>query len=437
MTARSIMLPALLLGAIGLLLASGAHWASSILVPLGFALAIRAREAQLRARRRGAIAARRAARASSRELALERARVVATLRAILDRVDAPVLVTDDQGEIVHANASSATLLGRRREELAGRALADLFSQSALVSCCESALEGEPSRARVSLSILARPRTFDASAIPLHLEGRTRAVLTLRDVTDLATANRLKTDFVANASHELRTPVAAIKGSVETLEDAMDDPPMRDRLISIIGRNAKRLEDLLADLLELGRLESQQSQPPAELVDVRELLNDIASAFDARCQRRSLRFEWLLDDAVRSVRLNRRLIEIVLSNLMDNATRFAHERTACEVRVRRAQASQAEGDVAMGELIRFEVSDTGAGIPLADQARIFERFYQVSQSRTRAETGGTGLGLSIVKHAVHLLGGQVGVESVLHQGSTFWVEVPEDLGSSSSLGVNEA
>ena len=413
-----------------LLMAGGAHWALALLLPITAGLLMVSKELRVRNHRLRSIAARRDARSNARRQASEDARITRSFRAILDRVDAPILVFDDAGEIVHANASSATLLGRRTVELVGQTLADLFSQSALINCCERAIGGQPSRARVTLSILASLRTFDASAIPFRSEGASRAVLTLQDVTDLATANRLKTDFVANASHELRTPVAAIKGSVETLEDASEDPAMRERLLSIIARNAARLENLLADLLELGRLESQDVQPPGERFAVAELLNDIASIYESRCRQRALTLEIAVADSAQTVCLNRRLIEVVLSNLMDNATRFADEGTPCIVRVRRVGLGT-DHDGAQGQAlgtppgeIRFEVADRGGGIPLGDQSRIFERFYQVSESRSKGDAGGTGLGLSIVKHAVHLLGGRVGVESILHEGSTFWVQVPQ-------------
>ncbi len=421
MVLHCTILAVAVLGAIVVLLATGAHWASAVMIPCAAGLWIAISRAGTLGRRRGSIAARREARSSARELAGQEAGIVRSLRAILDRVDAPILVFDPAGEIVHANASSATLLGRRADELVGRAISDLFSQSALVACCERAVGGVPSRARVTLAILESPRTFDASAIPLQASEWPWAVLTLQDVTDLATANRLKTDFAANASHELRTPVASIKGAAETLADADDDPALRERLLSIIARNATRLEELLADLLELSRLESQDAQPPAERFGVSDLLQEIASLYEPRCTKRSVRFEFEIADSVTEISLNRRLLEIVLANLMDNATRFAAEGTACVVQVNRADADQgiSKRDV------RFEVTDRGAGIPLADQSRIFERFYQVSQSRTRGGAGGTGLGLSIVKHAVQLLGGRVGVESILHKGSTFWVEVPED------------
>ncbi len=396
----------------------GVPWVSALLSLLAGVLVL-IHASRTTDRRRSSILARRAARADGREHAADAHARSRHLRGVIDRIDAPILVAGPNAEILLANASCTTLLGRRLDQLVGRTLAELVTQSALIACCERALAGEISRARVTLSSLARQRTFDASAIPLESDAGPRAVLTLRDVTDLAKANRLKTDFVANASHELRTPVAAIKGSVETLEEAIDEPAMRDRLIGIIARNARRLEELLVDLLELSRLEEEHATPPAEEIEIAPLLAEIASPFEARCQERSLRIDIDVSPPDASARLNRRLIELVLSNLIDNATRFARGGTTCTVRARPTR----DKSNAQPAGVRFEVQDHGVGIPLADQARIFERFYQVDHSRTRAQTGGTGLGLSIVKHAVQILAGTVGVESILHQGSTFWVEIP--------------
>ncbi len=419
----TVLVLSIAMALIAVLALTGVAWGAALLAVASAALTFRL-ISQANEKRRRSVRARRAARATGRHHAREELDDARHLRAVIDRVDAPILVAAPATQVVLANASCATLLGRTVDNIVGRPLGDLVTQSALIECCEAALAGQISRARVTISILGRQRTFDASAIPLQTEAGTQAVLTLRDVTDLATAHRLKADFVANASHELRTPVTAIMGSVETLEDASDDPPTRDRLIAIISRNARRLEDLLNDLLELGRLEAEHAPPPAEALDVCELLADIASAYEARCEQRSLNIEIDVQGAAETVVLNKRLVEVVLSNLIDNATRFANEGTTCTVRARRIEALDDASESVGRPGIRFEVVDRGPGIPLNDQTRIFERFYQVDHSRTRGDIGGTGLGLSIVKHAVQILGGRVGVESILHQGSTFSVEIPD-------------
>lgn len=341
------------------------------------------------------------------------------LSQILDRIDVPILVVGDDGVIELANASASGLVGRTGSKVVGRTLDEQFSQSALHRCFEEALTGRSARARLSLGVVGARRTFDAVGVALFEGERRRVVLTLADVTDLANSMRLKTDFVANASHELRTPLAAIRGAVETLEEMGEGESMRTRLVGIIAKNAARLEDLLGDLLELSRLESGRVPERRDTFDVREMFEEIALSFARICEQRSLRLALDVQTGLERLATNRRLLEVSLSNYIDNATRFSREDRSIVVRVLAADRP----DLNPRARVRFEVADEGQGIPVADQTRIFERFYQVDPARSPGGNRGTGLGLAIVKHAVHLLGGSVGVESVLARGSTFWLEIP--------------
>lgn len=370
------------------------------------------------ARRRAADARRvvREIRAQGDLDALRRARILAQ---ILDRIDVPILVVNEDTVIELANASAASLVGRPASTVVGRTLDEQFSQSALHRCFDKAMTGGPARARLSLGAVGVRRTFDAVGVSFLADNRPRVVLTLMDVTDLANSMRLKTDFVANASHELRTPLAAIRGAVETLEEMGDGESIRTRLVGIVAKNAARLEDLLGDLLELSRLESGRVPERRDTVDVRELFDEITQSFARICEQRSLRLVLEVQAGMERLVTNRRLLEVTLSNYIDNATRFSREGKAIVVRVLPADRP----DLTPRARVRFEVCDEGQGIPVADQTRIFERFYQVDPARSPGGNRGTGLGLAIVKHAAHLLDGRVGVESVLTRGSTFWLEIP--------------
>ncbi len=342
------------------------------------------------------------------------------LDRVFDRVDVPILVLDREGHVVRANASLGGMLGRRPQTLAGLSIDELFSQSGPRRCFEEALRGRSSAMRIALRIAGVQHSFDASGVLVQEgdDGDALVVLTLVDVTELAHSMRLKTDFVANASHELRTPLSAIRGAVETLREIVDGQ-MQERLVEIVRRHARRLEDLVGDLLELSRLEAGRVEGDAEQIDLGAMLDELAQAFAPICERRGLRIVSDIDDNCAHIAAHRRLLESVISNYVDNATRFSREGETITIRIRR-MPSREEG---VPDRLRIEVEDRGTGIPLSDQARIFERFYQVDPARSPGVDRGTGLGLAIVKHAAQLLGGDVGVKSVLDRGSTFWLEIP--------------
>jgi two-component system phosphate regulon sensor histidine kinase PhoR len=263
------------------------------------------------------------------------------------------------------------------------------------------------------------------------------LLALRDITELAGAGQVKTDFVANASHELRTPIAAIRAAVETLTDAGGtpvDPAMRDRLIGMIAGHSVRLEQLAGDLLALSRLEAPEAALELGLVPVAELAQALGGMFEQPCRQRNLKLEVQTDppglDLV--LRTDRRLLVLILENLIDNATKFAYPDTTVRVVFRAVQGvggvgvgtdTKAVNGSAKPAGVRIEVIDEGLGIPAGQQNRVFERFYQVDAARTGSPRRGTGLGLAIVKHAVKRLDGNVWARSVWKQGTTMVVELP--------------
>jgi two-component system, OmpR family, phosphate regulon sensor histidine kinase PhoR len=244
------------------------------------------------------------------------------------------------------------------------------------------------------------------------------LMTFRDVTEVTRMLAVRTDFVANASHELRTPIAAIRMALETLETEGDEGgELRARLLSIIASQVARLEELARDLLDLSRLESEAEvrTEPLALADVAASLR---TAFEGVLRERRLTLEFEISEGAAVLRTDRRLLELIVSNLIDNAAKFAFEGTPVRVVADRGPAG-----------VRVRVIDRGQGIPLADQPRIFERFYQVDPARagggdrSAPARRGSGLGLAIVKHAVRRLGGSVNVSSVWQQGTTMTVELP--------------
>ncbi len=350
---------------------------------------------------------------------------LSTLQAVIDAIDAPVIATDEHGLVRVANAAAELFLSRREAPLVGQGIEELFTQGDLLRLHESAATGPPVSGRVRLQRPEGIRVFEAAAAPAlgRGVGRRGVVMTLRDVTELATAVQLKTDFVANASHELRTPLASIRGAVETLRDGGVEPgPMQERLVQMIASNALRLEELMNDLLDLSRLESPEATIARDAVDAWAMAGRLGALFDSVCDERNIELAFELDPRLKGLRTDRQLLEMILKNLIENATKFANPGTTVRVVGRPVLSKRGP------EGVRFEVIDKGQGIPLKDQPRVFERFYQVDPARTGSGRRGTGLGLAIVKHAVRNLDGSVGLESVWQSGTTVWFELPGCLGT---------
>jgi two-component system phosphate regulon sensor histidine kinase PhoR len=239
-----------------------------------------------------------------------------------------------------------------------------------------------------------------------------AVVVVHDVTRLRRLEVVRRDFVANVSHELKTPLTAIRGLVETLLDDQDmDEGTRRRFLGKVHRQVQRLSALVADLLTLSRVESGQAAFERVPLDVRNPVRESVRALLGEAQAKSLDLQVELPMEPAMVRGDTEALRQVVDNLVSNAIKYTPERGRITLRVRQD-----------GTATTIEVHDTGIGIAPRDRERIFERFYRVDKARSR-EVGGTGLGLAIVKHVVQALGGQVGVESTLGRGSTFRVTFP--------------
>jgi two-component system phosphate regulon sensor histidine kinase PhoR len=259
--------------------------------------------------------------------------------------------------------------------------------------------------------VSRRRDVEVNVAPVGGVGEPEAwLLTIEDLGPERRAAEIRREFVANASHELKTPLTSIRGYTETLlQGGLEDEEHRARFVETIRAQAIRLEALVDDLLSLADLERPDAALDLKDWDLGVVIREMAETFQELATRMGLRFE--VDAAPGTlVRCDRTRLELALRNLMENALKYTDAgwvRAALEPGPKR---------------VRVAISDSGRGIPPEHLARIFERFYRVDQGRSRA-LGGTGLGLSIVKHAVQLHGGTVGVESRPGEGSTFWLELP--------------
>jgi two-component system, OmpR family, phosphate regulon sensor histidine kinase PhoR len=356
-----------------------------------------------------------------RLLSGERNRSSAILRSMVEGV----AVIDAEERLVFYNRAFSEILNVDPASAEGRPLIEVVRNSELVGLIRRALRGEEGlqsditmgiTQTQSFSITAAPvKALDVSASGRAPDGKpSGAVVVLHDVTELRRLERVRQDFVANVSHEFKTPLTAIQGFAETLlAGALDDPENNRRFLEIIRNHAMRLARLTNDLLKLARIEAGKLELEFSSVGLLELIEACTETTLLKANRKEITLEISVPPQLPSVRGDAALLRDVLQNLLDNAIQYTPARGHISVA---ATAGPREAVVS--------VADTGIGIPLADSERIFERFYRVDAARSR-EAGGTGLGLSIAKHIVEAHGGKLWVESTVGQGSKFSFSLPLD------------
>jgi two-component system phosphate regulon sensor histidine kinase PhoR len=351
------------------------------------------------------------------QLAQSLSQTLATLRderdlqvRILEGMQEGVLVLDGDDRVVLINGALRAML-LVRPDARGKLLLEAFRHAPLEDLLDQAHKATGvTQGEIELEGLT-PRRLLVHASPLAGEaGGLLAVFV--DVTDLRRLESMRRDFVANVSHELRTPVAALLSATETLRaGAVSDPPAANKFLDIVERNARRLQNLIEDLLELSKLDAQKYRPKKEKIDLTQLFALVTGPLRERAERKSVRLVTKVGAKPPPLEADARALEQVLVNLVDNAVKYCPSGAMVTV-----------GAEHHGDGVRLSVADTGPGIEAKHLPRIFERFYRVDAGRSR-ELGGTGLGLSIVKHLVEAMGGEVGVVSTVGRGSTFTVDLP--------------
>ncbi len=330
------------------------------------------------------------------------------LELILEAMEQGVMVLDRDARITLTNSSLRRVLGTDRD-LSGRRPLEVLRRPEFDDAVRAVLGSAPPRI-LELSA-GNNRIFQANVAPVtNASGNVDSVVVVfNDLTDIRRTERMRRDFVANVSHEFKTPLTSIRGYTETLlGGAKDDPQIALDFLYTIERNAKHLEALVSDLLTLAKLEAEVPASREEL-DLKAIIDDqIASRAKALRERE---IQVTLDCPQIQIQADRSRLGTALSNLIDNAIHYNRQRG--EIRIAAA---------AHNGTVRLSVTDTGNGIPSEELPRIFERFYRVDKARSR-ESGGTGLGLSIVKHAIESQGGSITVTSKLGAGSTFTIHLP--------------
>jgi two-component system phosphate regulon sensor histidine kinase PhoR len=335
------------------------------------------------------------------------------LRAVLGSMVEGVIAIDTDQTILFANNCAEGMLDFATKAAAGRKLWEVVRQRAVQDIVQTALRapnGEPCRLEFT-DQAGKSLLLHVAQLPG--ESARGAVLVFHDTTELRRLERLRQDFVANVSHELKTPLSVITACVETLLDGSDhELESRNRFLSRIHEESLRLHALILDLLSLARIESGEQLWTLSALNVTDIVQACVERHQARAKskRQTLTLEGPPGDHVQIVADEEALAEI-LNNLVDNALKYTPEEGTIRLRWWSDQSD-----------VSIEVSDTGIGIPEADLPRIFERFYRVDKARSR-ELGGTGLGLSIVKHLVQAMHGTIGATSVFAEGSTFTIRLP--------------
>jgi two-component system phosphate regulon sensor histidine kinase PhoR len=343
----------------------------------------------------------------SLEKSAERAESERHLAAtVFERLPDGLVVVDERLHVLESNARFAKMIGVTAP--AGRALYDLLRHRVLYEIFEATLTTRETTEKTVR--LADDVVWQVSVVALPEGSRAAAVGVLRDVTRLERTEGMRRTFVADVSHELRTPIASIAAAAETLAGESADPAETKQLLDMIQRQSDRMRELIDDLMDLAQIESGAVELRKEEISLSDLLREVARDLSAAAANRSIR---LVVDANGDVPVeaDRRRLSQVVRNLLDNAIKFSREGGSV-----RLYAGRDGGEAYLA------VVDEGPGIPRAEQEKIFQRFYQVDRSRSKARPG-TGLGLAIVKHLVQLHGGRVEVESEMGRGSTFRVCLP--------------
>jgi len=347
------------------------------------------------------------------------------LGAVLSSMTEGVFAVDSQGRFASINRTAAQVLSIDVAWVQGRSVEETIRHAELRQFVRDTLRSdEPTEADISLP--AQGQAADKSAIEgerlFHVRGaglsdargeRSGAVIVLSDMTRIHRLENLRRDFVANVSHELKTPVTSIQGFVEALqENGLSDPDQTRRFVDIIAKHAQRLNAIIDDLLSLSRLEDSAERRALsfEIVALKPVLETAVDLSRVKADARQIRIDLTCDEGIEA-RLNGPLVEQAVLNLIDNAVKYSEPGSVVEVLAGRTQSEST-----------ISVKDSGCGIPPEHLSRLFERFYVVDKSRSR-KLGGTGLGLAIVKHIAQVHGGYVTVESTPGKGSTFTIHLP--------------
>ncbi len=345
-----------------------------------------------------------------------------TITALLHALPLACVLIGRNERILGVNASGEKLLGTGME---GRHFITAIRHPAVLDAVEATLnDGQSRMTRMPTSEAGNDTNYEVHCAALNVSGDMGILVSFNDVTHVEQAGQMRRDFVANVSHELRTPLTALLGFIETLRGpARDDPDARDRFLTIMAAEARRMERLVADLLSLSRVESSERIRPADRIDLVGVIGSVLRRLEPVAAKDKVTITTDFPNGEKViVPGDEDQLRQVITNLLENAIKYGG--AGGQVRVTLHTEAESQGLRGPGAVL--SVRDTGPGIDQVHIPRLTERFYRVDNHRSR-EMGGTGLGLAIVKHIVNRHRGRLRVDSVPGQGACFTVVLPIDQG----------
>lgn len=338
----------------------------------------------------------------------------AYIHTVVDNMPEGILVTDAKGKITIFNPAMISILNINQETALNNTVIEVVRQPELLDIIQTVLKTKEKIVREIKLFIPEEHSFILYVIPFTDETGTELgmMIVLHNITEIRQLEQIRAEFTSNVSHELKTPLTAIRGATETLlEGALDDNSRRREFVEKIHNQTQRLSALIDDILELSKIESRRIPVKMEPVQLNEIIDMLLDTLKTKIEKHKLLIEKDVPVNCEIVTDKQKLV-LILLNLLDNAVKFNKSGGTIKI----------EYAVNPDKHI-ISVIDTGAGIPEKDLSRIFERFYRVDKSRA-TDSGGTGLGLSIVKHSLELLNGEIKVESRLEKGTTFTVVLPK-------------
>ena len=338
---------------------------------------------------------------------------------LLDGLSDPVIVVNEKYNIVHHNRAYKRIMEADPLSNATVALTKNKSITATIKKCLSGIPGQsneifmpnPIGLYFSINMWRLPE--------LRSGGPAWAMMVLRDVTAEKRAEEMRADFVANVSHELRSPLSALLGFIETLQGpAANDPGANKRFLGIMHSEAERMSRLIGDLLTLSKVESDEHISPDEIVEIGPIVKGVGSALSGEAEKKGMKIEFIQEERVPLLLGDPDELTQVVQNLLANAINYGTPDNNIRLEIKNSSEMPGTG----GEGIAIAVTNKGEGIPEAELSRITERFYRVDKGRSRS-MGGTCLGLAIVKHIIGRHRGFLEIESELNQETTFTITLP--------------
>jgi len=331
------------------------------------------------------------------------------VEAILTSMVDGLIATDQQKRIRIINPAARKMFAIDEKEVKGKEIIEIIRNYEIDQFLEESLSEKKILSEEIVIQRDEKRVFRLNFAPItdNNDQVTGGIIVLNDITELRRLEQVRTEFVANASHELKTPLTSITGYIDTiLENEIREQAVIEKFLRIIKTEADRLALLIKDLLDLSRLEGKNRQPELYPADLRELIGKISLLLKEEAEEKNIQLKFEVEHFLPSVKMIPEQIELALTNLIDNAIKYTPEGGMV---ILRAYSKQSR--------VIIEVEDNGIGIPLEEQERIFERFYRVDKARSRSR-GGTGIGLSIVKHIIKNHQSEIEIESESGKGSLF-------------------